>query len=63
MAGRRRSHSEARWPLLAPTVMRCNATGPNGSRCKREAEAGSVVCDQHAGALPKSGGARPSGGS
>ena len=53
MAGRRRSHSEARWPLLPPTIIRCNATRPNGSRCKREAEDGAVVCDQHGGAAPQ----------
>jgi hypothetical protein len=53
MAGRRRSHSEARWALLPPTVIRCNATRPNGSRCKREAEDGAVVCDQHGGAAPQ----------
>jgi hypothetical protein len=50
MGGRRRSHSDARWALLPPTVIRCNATRPNGSRCKREAEDGAVVCDQHGGA-------------
>jgi hypothetical protein len=53
MAGRRRSHSEARWPLLPPTIIRCNATRPNGSRCKREAKDGAVVCDQHGGAAPQ----------
>jgi hypothetical protein len=53
MAGRRRSHSESRWPLLPPTIIRCNATRPNGSRCKREAEDGAVVCDQHGGAAPQ----------
>jgi hypothetical protein len=53
MAGRRRSHSEARWPLLPPTIIRCNATRPNGSRCKREAGDGAVVCDQHGGAAPQ----------
>jgi hypothetical protein len=53
MTGRKRSHSEARWPLLPPTVIRCNATRPNGSRCKREAEDGAVVCDQHGGAAPQ----------
>ena len=53
MAGRRRSHSEARWALLPPTVIRCNATRPNGSRCKREAEDRAVVCDQHGGAAPQ----------
>jgi hypothetical protein len=50
MAGRSRSHSEERWQLLPQTVIRCNAARPNGSRCKREAEAGAVVCDQHGGA-------------
>lgn len=53
MAGRRRSHSEARWPLLPPTIIRCNATRPNGSRSRREAEDGAVVCDQHGGAAPQ----------
>jgi hypothetical protein len=53
MAGRKRSHSESRWALLPPAVIRCNATRPDGSRCKREAEAGSVLCDQHGGAAPQ----------
>ena len=53
MAGRKRSHSEARWALLPPTVIRCNATRPNGGRCRREAEDGAVVCDQHGGAAPQ----------
>jgi hypothetical protein len=53
MVGRKISHSEARWALLPDTVIRCNATRPNGSRCKREAEAGSLVCDQHGGAAPQ----------
>jgi hypothetical protein len=53
MAGRKRSHSESRWAQLPPTVIRCNATRPNGSRCKREAEDGAVVCDQHGAAAPQ----------
>jgi hypothetical protein len=53
MAGRKRSHSEARWAQRPPTVIRCNATPPNGSRCKREAEDAAVVCDQHGGATPQ----------
>jgi hypothetical protein len=53
MAGRKRSHSEARWALLPPTVIRCNATRPDGSRRKREAEDGAVVCDQHGAAAPQ----------
>ena len=53
MPGRKRSHSEARWAHLPPTVIRCNATRPDGSRCKREAEDGAVVCDQHGGAAPQ----------
>ena len=55
MAGRKRSHSEARWAQLPPTVIRCNATRPNGGRCRRETEDGAVVCDQHGGAAPPSG--------
>jgi hypothetical protein len=53
MAGRSRSHSEERWALLPETVVRCNGTRPNGGRCKREAEDGAVVCDQHGGAAPQ----------
>ena len=53
MTGRRVSHSEARWAQLPPTVIRCNATRPNGSRCRREAEDGAVVCDQHGAAAPQ----------
>jgi hypothetical protein len=53
MAGRTRSHSEERWALLPETIVRCNATRPNGGRCKREAEPGAVVCDQHGGAAPQ----------
>jgi hypothetical protein len=53
MPGRRVSHSESRWAQLPPTVTRCNATRPDGGRCKREAEDGAVVCDQHGGAAPQ----------
>ena len=38
---------------MPETVIRCNATRPNGSRCKREAGDGAVVCDQHGGAAPQ----------
>jgi len=53
MTGRSRSHSEERWALLPETIIRCNATRPNGGRCKREAEPGAVVCDEHGGAAPQ----------
>jgi hypothetical protein len=53
MVGRTRSHSEERWALLPETIVRCNGTRPNGSRCKREAEDGAVVCDQHGGVAPQ----------
>jgi hypothetical protein len=53
MVGRTRSHSEERWALLPETIVRCNATRPNGARCRREAERGAVVCDQHGGAAPQ----------
>jgi hypothetical protein len=53
MVGRARSHSEERWALLPETIVRCNGTRPNGSRCKREAQDGAVVCDQHGGAAPQ----------
>jgi hypothetical protein len=39
--------------LLPETIVRCSGTRPNGSRCKREAEPGAVVCDQHGGAAPQ----------
>jgi hypothetical protein len=39
--------------LLPETIVRCNGTRPNGGRCKREAEPGAVVCDQHGGAAPQ----------
>ena len=48
------SHSEARWAMLRAHVIRCNGHMVNGGRCKREAEDGAVVCDQHGGAAPKS---------
>jgi hypothetical protein len=53
MAGRKRSHSEARWALLPPTVIRCSAARPNGGRCKREADDSALVCDQHSSAAPQ----------
>jgi hypothetical protein len=53
MAGRSRSHSEERWALLPETIVRCNATRPNGSRCKREAENGAAVCNEHGAAAPQ----------
>ena len=53
MVGRTRSHSEERWALLPETIVRCNGTRPNGGRCKREAEPGAVVCDQHGAAAPQ----------
>jgi hypothetical protein len=53
MVGSTRSHSEERWALLPETIVRCNDTRPNGGRCKREAEPGAVVCDQHGGAAPQ----------
>lgn len=53
MPGRRRSHSEAYWADAPPSIVRCVGTRPNGEQCRREAEAGSVVCDQHGGAAPQ----------
>ena len=53
MVGRTRSHSEERWALLPEAIVRCNGTRSNGSRCKREAEPGAVVCDQHGGMAPQ----------
>jgi hypothetical protein len=53
MTVRKRTHSETRWQQLPPTVVRCGASYANGSQCRREAEDGSVVCDQHGGAAPQ----------
>jgi hypothetical protein len=53
MPGRRVSHSESRWALLLPTIVRCNGTLQSGQRCRREAVDGSVVCDIHGGAAPQ----------
>jgi hypothetical protein len=53
MAGRKRSHGEARWALLPPTIVRCNGTLQSGQRCRRESLDGSVVCDIHGGAAPQ----------
>ena len=39
--------------MLPEKIVRCNGTRPNGGRCKREAEDGAVVCDQHGGAAPQ----------
>lgn len=50
---KRRSHSETFWQTARPGVIRCKGTRPNGEQCKREAEPGSVVCDQHDGAAPQ----------
>ena len=53
MSARKRSHSETGWAMLPETVIRCHATLRNGTRCKRESEDGSVVCDQHGTAAPQ----------
>ena len=53
MPGRRVSHSESRWALLPPTVIRCNGTLQSGKRCRREAIEGSVVCAIHGGLAPQ----------
>jgi hypothetical protein len=50
---RTRRHTEERWATLPPTVVRCNGSLQSGTQCRREANAGSVVCDQHGGAAPQ----------
>ncbi|GGD15553.1 hypothetical protein [Nocardioides daphniae] len=53
--GRRISHSEERWQQMewaGSPVVRCAAPTQAGTRCKREALAGSIVCDKHGGHLP-----------
>lgn len=53
--GNRVSHSEERWAIWEsegnPTV-RCVSPTQGGTQCKREALAGSIVCDKHGGHLP-----------
>ena len=54
MAGRKRSHSDQWWASGAkPGVRRCNAMKRDGLQCRREAEQGSVVCDQHGALAPQ----------
>jgi hypothetical protein len=53
MPGRKVSHSESRWAQLPDTVIRCNGTLQSGKRCRREAIAGSVVCEIHGGLAPQ----------
>jgi hypothetical protein len=53
MPGRRVTHSESRWQQLPPTILRCNGTLESGKRCRREAIAGSVVCEIHGGLAPQ----------
>lgn len=35
---------------MPDTIVRCHAHHPSGAQCRREAEPGSVVCDNHGGA-------------
>ena len=53
MAGRKTWHSDKWWLTAPPTVVRCNGTLQEGGQCRRVANAGSVVCDQHGGAAPQ----------
>lgn len=54
MAGRSRTLSEQGWAKQPPHVLRCVARYKStGERCRRVAEDGSVVCDQHGGAAPQ----------
>ncbi|MFC5677789.1 hypothetical protein [Aeromicrobium endophyticum] len=52
MAGKSVTHSESWWATQAPPhVLRCNGTYKStGEQCRRVAEDGSIVCDQHGGA-------------
>lgn len=53
--GRRISHSEQRWAVMAAEghpAVRCVAPTQAGTQCKREALAGSIVCDKHGSHLP-----------
>lgn len=53
MPGKKVTHSEQWWEMLAPpTVVRCEAHYKTGSRCRREAIPGHYVCRQHGGAIP-----------
>jgi hypothetical protein len=52
MAGKSVTHSETWWATEAPPhLLRCNGTYKStGEQCRRVAEDGSIVCDQHGGA-------------
>jgi hypothetical protein len=54
MAGKSRTHSETWWEKAPPYILRCNGHyKETGERCRRVAEDGSVVCDQHGGRAPQ----------
>lgn len=54
MPGRKKSHSEQWWTSGAkPGVRRCSVMKPSGDQCRRVAEPGSVVCDNHGGLAPQ----------
>lgn len=54
MAGKSRTHSDNWWLTAPPVVLRCVGTYKStGEQCRRVAEDGSVVCDQHGGAAPQ----------
>lgn len=51
MAGKSRTHSENWWLTAPPHILRCVGTYKStGEQCRRVAEDGAVVCDQHGGA-------------
>lgn len=57
MAAKSRTHSEEWWATLAqPFLVRCNGTYKStGEQCRRVAEDGSAVCDQHGGVAASTG--------
>lgn len=53
MPEERKSHSDARWAKMPPTVRRCKAALKKGGQCRRVADLGSVVCEKHGALAPQ----------
>ena len=53
MPGRKKSHSEQWWANAPATARRCKAALKKGGQCRRVADLGSVVCENHGALAPQ----------
>ena len=53
MPGRKKSHSEQWWGNAPATARRCKAALKKGGQCRRVADLGSVVCENHGALAPQ----------